>query len=51
MRMSGSLKDRIAKRMVEQAEAQHLLQPDSIILEPTSGNTGVALALVANMKG
>ena len=48
---SGSLKDRIAKRMVEQAEAQHLLQPDSIILEPTSGNTGVALALVANMKG
>ena len=48
---SGSLKDRIAKRMVEQAEAQYLLQPDSIILEPTSGNTGVALALVANMKG
>ena len=48
---SGSLKDRIAKRMVEQAEAQHLLQPDSILLEPTSGNTGVALALVANMKG
>src|SRR5207302_11068057 len=48
---SGSLKDGIAKRMVEQAEAQHLLQPDSILLEPTSGNTGVALALVANMKG
>src|SRR5437764_13883889 len=48
---SGSLKDRIAKRMVEKAEAQHLIQPDSILLEPTSGNTGVALALVANMKG
>jgi [CysO sulfur-carrier protein]-thiocarboxylate-dependent cysteine synthase len=48
---SGSLKDRIAKKMVEQAEAQQLLRPDSIILEPTSGNTGVALALVANMKG
>ena len=48
---SGSLKDRIAKRMIEQAEAQHLLTPDSILLEPTSGNTGVALALVANMMG
>src|SRR5437660_10866965 len=48
---SGSLKDRIAKKMVEQAEAQQLLGLDSIILEPTSGNTGVALALVANMKG
>ncbi len=48
---SGSLKDRIAKKMVEQAEAQQLLGPDSIILEPTSGNTGVALTLVANMKG
>src|SRR6266480_1789030 len=48
---SGSLKDRIAKKMVEQAEDQQLLGPDSIILEPTSGNTGVALALVANMKG
>ncbi len=48
---SGSLKDRIAKKMVEQAKAQQLLRPDSIILEPTSGNTGVALALVANMKG
>lgn len=48
---SGSLKDRIAKKMVEQAEAQRLLTSDSILLEPTSGNTGVALALVANMKG
>jgi [CysO sulfur-carrier protein]-thiocarboxylate-dependent cysteine synthase len=48
---SGSIKDRIAKKMVEQAEAQGLLKEDSILLEPTSGNTGVALALVANLKG
>jgi cysteine synthase len=48
---SGSLKDRIAKKMIEQAEAQRMLTKDSILLEPTSGNTGVALALVANMKG
>jgi len=48
---SGSIKDRIAKMMIEQAEAQNLLTSNSIILEPTSGNTGVALALVANMKG
>ncbi|HVB22495.1 MAG TPA: cysteine synthase family protein [Ktedonobacteraceae bacterium] len=48
---SGSLKDRIARKMIEQAEAQGLLKADSILLEPTSGNTGIALALVANMKG
>lgn len=48
---SGSLKDRIARNMIEQAEVQGLLKADSILLEPTSGNTGVALALVANMKG
>src|SRR6266571_3429750 len=48
---SGSLKDRIAKKMIEQAESQHLLTAGSILLEPTSGNTGVALALAANMKG
>ncbi len=48
---SGSIKDRIAKKMIEQAEAQHLLTSNSILLEPTSGNTGVAMALVANMKG
>lgn len=48
---SGSIKDRIAKKMIEQAEAEHLLTANSVILEPTSGNTGVALALVANMKG
>lgn len=48
---SGSIKDRIARKMIEQAEAQRLLHTDSILLEPTSGNTGVALALVAGMKG
>jgi [CysO sulfur-carrier protein]-thiocarboxylate-dependent cysteine synthase len=48
---SGSLKDRIARKMLEQAETQGLLTAGSILLEPTSGNTGVALALVASMKG
>jgi cysteine synthase len=48
---SGSVKDRIALKMIEQAEARGLLKADSIVLEPTSGNTGVALALVAGMKG
>jgi [CysO sulfur-carrier protein]-thiocarboxylate-dependent cysteine synthase len=48
---SGSIKDRIAKKMIEQAEAHHLLKKQSILLEPTSGNTGVAMALVAAMKG
>lgn len=48
---SGSLKDRIARKMIEQAEAQGLLTAGSILLEPTSGNTGVALALVAGMRG
>src|SRR5438270_13109706 len=48
---SGSIKDRIAKKMIEHAESQHLLTMGSILLEPTSGNTGVALALAANMKG
>lgn len=48
---SGSIKDRIARKMIEQAEAQGLLRDGAILLEPTSGNTGVALALVAGMKG
>ena len=48
---SGSIKDRIARKMIERAEAQGLLRADAILLEPTSGNTGVALALVAGMKG
>jgi cysteine synthase len=48
---TGSLKDRIALRMVEDAEATGALTPEQTILEPTSGNTGIALALVARRKG
>jgi len=47
----GSLKDRIALAMVEDAERKGILNKDSIIIEPTSGNTGVGLALVAAVKG
>src|SRR5438034_2161485 len=48
---TGSVKDRIAKRMVEEAERDGRLKPGSIILEPTSGNTGISLAMVAVRKG
>lgn len=47
----GSIKDRIALGMVEAAEAQGVLTPDSVIVEPTSGNTGIGLALVCAVKG
>jgi cystathionine beta-synthase len=47
----GSVKDRIALRMVEAAERDGLLKPEGTIVEPTSGNTGVGLALVAQLKG
>lgn len=48
---TGSLKDRIALRMIEEAEAAGDLTPEKTILEPTSGNTGISLALVARRKG
>ncbi|MBI2164612.1 MAG: cysteine synthase family protein, partial [candidate division NC10 bacterium] len=48
---TGSLKDRIAKYMVEAAERSGALTTDKILLEPTSGNTGIALAMVARLKG
>ncbi|MDP2953236.1 MAG: cysteine synthase family protein, partial [Chloroflexota bacterium] len=48
---TGSVKDRIALRMIEQAEADGTLTPDKIILEPTSGNTGISLAMVGRLKG
>lgn len=48
---TGSIKDRAALRMVEQAEQDGLLKPGDTILEPTSGNTGISLAMAATLKG
>lgn len=48
---SGSVKDRVAKQMIEEAEASGRLSAGAVLLEPTSGNTGISLAMLARIKG